>query len=83
MACVCFRVPPAGRILSGHVDSLAPASGAQFAVLPPDNATGNFTKIVQRIPIRISVDAGQPLLAELRPGMSVVTAVDTHREGKQ
>ncbi|WP_229262041.1 HlyD family secretion protein [Duganella guangzhouensis] len=71
-----------GRALKGHVDSLAPASGAQFAVLPPDNASGNFTKIVQRIPVRISLDAGQPLLAELRPGMSVVTAVDLRRASK-
>ncbi len=66
-----------GASLRGHVDSFSPASGAQFALLPPDNATGNFTKIVQRIPIRIRVDGGQTRAAELRPGMSVVTTIDT------
>ncbi|HZV08409.1 MAG TPA: HlyD family secretion protein, partial [Novosphingobium sp.] len=55
----------------------APASGAQFALLPPDNATGNFTKIVQRMPLRIRLDAGQARLGALRPGMSVETSVDT------
>ncbi len=59
-----------GRVFAGRVESLSPASGAQFALLPPDNATGNFTRIVQRIPIRITVPAGQPGFAELRPGMS-------------
>ena len=49
-----------GRPLSGHVDSIAPASGQEFALLPPDNATGNFTKIVQRIPVKIILDAGTP-----------------------
>lgn len=72
-----------GRTLQGRVDSFAPASGAQFAILPPDNATGNFTKIVQRMPVRISVDAVQAQAADLRPGMSVVTAVDTRREPRQ
>lgn len=66
-----------GTVLKGRVDSFAPASGAQFALLPPDNATGNFTKIVQRIPLRIRFDAGQARLADLRPGMSVETSVDT------
>lgn len=66
-----------GISLTGHVDSLAPASGAQFALLPPDNATGNFTKIVQRIPLRIRIDANQPQASELRPGMSVEATVDT------
>jgi len=55
----------------GHVDSLAPASGQEFALLPPDNATGNFTKIVQRIPVKIVLDPDSPLIGELRPGMSV------------
>jgi membrane fusion protein (multidrug efflux system) len=59
-----------GRVFAGRVDSLSPASGAQFALLPPDNATGNFTRIVQRIPIRIAVPPGQPGLEDLRPGMS-------------
>lgn len=66
-----------GATLKGRVDSFAPASGAQFAVLPPDNATGNFTKIVQRIPLRIRFDSGQARLGDLRPGMSVETTVDT------
>lgn len=66
-----------GAILRGHVESLAPASGAQFALLPPDNATGNFTKIVQRMPLRIRVDPGQRAATFLRPGMSVETSVDT------
>jgi membrane fusion protein (multidrug efflux system) len=66
-----------GATLTGHVDSFAPASGAQFALLPPDNATGNFTKIVQRMPLRIQVDPGQARAAELRSGMSVVTTIDT------
>ncbi|WP_114241258.1 HlyD family secretion protein [Dyella sp. C9] len=64
-----------GRTLHGHVDSFSPASGAEFALLPPDNATGNFTKIVQRMPLRIAIDADTALL---RPGMSVVTTIDTH-----
>ncbi|WP_030540656.1 HlyD family secretion protein [Sphingobium sp. DC-2] len=66
-----------GLVLKGHVESFAPASGAQFALLPPDNATGNFTKIVQRMPVRIRVDPGQARAAGLRPGMSVVTTIDT------
>ncbi|HZU63188.1 MAG TPA: HlyD family secretion protein, partial [Novosphingobium sp.] len=66
-----------GAVLTGRVDSFAPASGAQFALLPPDNATGNFTKIVQRMPLRIRLDAGQARLGALRPGMSVETSVDT------
>jgi membrane fusion protein, multidrug efflux system len=61
----------------GHVDSLAPASGQEFALLPPDNATGNFTKIVQRIPVKIVVDANDPLANSLRPGMSVEPTIDT------
>ena len=67
-------------MLTGRVDSFAPASGAQFALLPPDNATGNFTKIVQRMPVRIHLDPGQPRQAELRPGMSVVVTVDTRHD---
>lgn len=69
-----------GQVLNGTLDSFAPASGAQFALLPPDNATGNFTKIVQRLPVRIRLDPGQPRRAELRPGMSVVVTVDTRHE---
>ncbi len=65
------------RPLHGKVERIAPASGSQFALLPPDNATGNFTKVVQRIPVRIVFDQGQPLLERLLPGMSVVTRIDT------
>jgi membrane fusion protein (multidrug efflux system) len=59
----------------GHVDSIAPASGQQFALLPPDNATGNFTKIVQRLPVRIVLDGAAD--GRLRPGMSVEPSIDT------
>jgi membrane fusion protein, multidrug efflux system len=69
-----------GVAVKGHVDSLAPASGLEFALLPPDNATGNFTKIVQRVPVKIDIAAGSPLLGRLRPGMSVVATVDTHAQ---
>ncbi len=60
----------------GHVDSLAPASGQEFALLPPDNATGNFTKIVQRIPVKIVLNTNDPLANMLRPGMSVEPTID-------
>ena len=62
--------------LKGHVDSLSPASGLEFALLPPDNATGNFTKIVQRVPVKIVLD-GHNLKGLLRPGMSVEPTIDT------
>jgi membrane fusion protein, multidrug efflux system len=65
-----------GVRLRGHVDSLSPASGLEFALLPPDNATGNFTKIVQRVPVKIVLD-GQRLKGLLRPGMSTVPTVNT------
>jgi membrane fusion protein (multidrug efflux system) len=63
-----------GKAVHGHVDSLAPASGQEFALLPPDNATGNFTKVVQRIPVKIVLDSTD---AELRPGMSVIPSIQT------
>ncbi len=66
-----------GVTIRGHVDSLAPASGQTFALLPPDNATGNFTKIVQRIPVKILLEPGQALAGDLRPGMSVEPTIDT------
>jgi len=66
-----------GTTVHGTVESLAPASGENFALLPPDNATGNFTKIVQRIPIKIAIDKDDPLLGALRPGMSVEPTIDT------
>jgi membrane fusion protein, multidrug efflux system len=65
-----------GRVFRGHVASLAPATGAQFSVLPPENATGNFTKIVQRVPVRIQLDDGAATFGDLRPGLSVTAAVD-------
>jgi membrane fusion protein, multidrug efflux system len=61
----------------GTVNSIAPASGEEFALLPPDNATGNFTKIVQRIPVKITVNPDDPLIGRLRPGMSVEPTIDT------
>ncbi|HEY3654155.1 MAG TPA: HlyD family secretion protein [Steroidobacteraceae bacterium] len=67
-----------GNNLRGCVDSLAPASGLEFSLLPPDNATGNFTKIVQRIPVKIRIESRQLLLGRLRPGMSVEASIDTH-----
>jgi len=67
--------------LHGRVERVSPASGSQFALLPPDNATGNFTKVVQRIPVRIALDKSQPLLERLLPGMSVVTNIHTDIAG--
>ena len=66
-----------GREFTGRVESLAPATGARFSLLPPDNATGNYVKIVQRVPVRIALDAGQDPEHPLRPGMSVVPTVYT------
>ena len=65
-----------GHVFHGHVASLAPATGAQFSVLPAENATGNFTKIVQRVPVRIVLDGDASDLGRLRPGLSVTAAVD-------
>jgi membrane fusion protein (multidrug efflux system) len=67
-----------GQVVRGHVDSIAPASGQEFALLPPDNATGNFTKVVQRIPVKIALDRDNNSRIELRPGMSVIPTVETH-----
>ncbi|MBU1375071.1 MAG: HlyD family secretion protein [Alphaproteobacteria bacterium] len=64
-----------GAKLKGHVERLSPAAGSEFAVLKPDNATGNFVKVPQRIGVRIAIDPGQPLAAALRPGMSVEARV--------
>lgn len=66
-----------GATLHGRVQSISPGTGAQFSLLPPNNATGNFTKIVQRIPVRIAIDAGPETRKLLIPGMSVVVTVDT------
>jgi membrane fusion protein (multidrug efflux system) len=64
-----------GHRFHGHVESLSPATGARFALLPPDNATGNFTKVVQRVPVRIAVDDEPDPAHPLRPGMSVVVDI--------
>jgi membrane fusion protein (multidrug efflux system) len=66
-----------GQVVHGHVDSLAPASGQEFALLPPDNATGNFTKVVQRIPVKIALDDTS---IDLRPGMSVIPTIATRSQ---
>ena len=71
-----------GVVLRGHVEEIAPASGSQFALLPPDNATGNYTKIVQRIPVKIVLDPNPELGARLRPGMSVIARINTKSKGK-
>jgi membrane fusion protein, multidrug efflux system len=64
-------------VLSGHVDSWSPGTGSTFALLPPDNATGNFTKVVQRVPVKITLDSDPSLGALVRPGMSVEATIDT------
>jgi membrane fusion protein, multidrug efflux system len=66
-----------GKTLHGVIDSFAPGTGSQFALLPPENATGNFTKIVQRVPVRIRLDTGAATRAVLVPGLSVTVDVDT------
>ena len=70
-----------GAKLNGRVERISPATGSEFSVLTPDNATGNYVKIAQRIPVRISLDPNQPLVARLRPGMSVVASIDTAARG--
>jgi membrane fusion protein (multidrug efflux system) len=67
-----------GQVIKGRVLGIAPASGSQFALLPPDNATGNFTKVVQRVPVKIALD-NSPLTPQLRPGLSAVVTVRTKR----
>lgn len=69
-----------GIVLHGRVIEIAPASGSQFALLPPDNATGNFTKVVQRIPVKIALEPGNSLQDKLRPGFSAVVTI--HSSGK-
>ncbi|WP_431104587.1 HlyD family secretion protein [Roseateles noduli] len=70
-----------GVVLHGTLGSLAPATGSQFSVLPAENATGNFTKIVQRVPVRIQLDPADDRLGRLRPGLSVVVEIDTNHAG--
>lgn len=75
---VTFTVDALNHLkLHGHVQRISPATGSEFALLQSDNATGNFVKIAQRIPVRISVDPEQPAAQRLRPGMSVVVSIDT------
>ena len=71
-----------GVIFHGKVDQVAPASGSQFALLPPDNATGNFTKVVQRVPVKIVLDAPESAVGRLRPGLSVIVSVHTNSAGE-
>jgi membrane fusion protein (multidrug efflux system) len=72
-----------GQIVHGRVDSIAPASGQEFALLPPDNATGNFTKVVQRIPVKIALDGDRNASVALRPGMSVIPTVETKSQARE
>lgn len=73
-----FTVDALGGVtMTGQVERISPATGSEFSVLPADNATGNFVKIAQRIPVRITIDPDQALRERLRPGMSVVVSVDT------
>jgi multidrug resistance efflux pump len=72
-----------GAELTGKIERFSPATGSEFSVIRADNATGNFTKVAQRLPVRISVDEGQPLAALLRPGLSVVVRIDTAAEPVQ
>jgi membrane fusion protein (multidrug efflux system) len=71
-----------GQVVHGHVDSIAPASGQEFALLPPDNATGNFTKVVQRIPVKIALSRDDGSAVELRPGMSVIPTIETKSQAQ-
>jgi membrane fusion protein (multidrug efflux system) len=70
-----------GRTMRGHVLAFAPGTGQVFSLLPPDNATGNFTKVVQRVAVKIVIDDADGLTDRLRPGLSVVTTVETREDG--
>jgi membrane fusion protein (multidrug efflux system) len=76
---VSVHVDGLGQSLNGHVDSIAGATGAKFSLLPPENASGNYVKVVQRVPVKIVFEAGQDPNHRLRPGMSVVPTIDTRR----
>jgi membrane fusion protein (multidrug efflux system) len=71
-----------GRVMKGHIVGFSPGTGAQFALLPPDNATGNFTKVVQRVVVKIVIDDAAGLADRLRPGLSVIAKVDA-RDGER
>ncbi len=76
---VIFTVDSLGHAeMKGRIESFSPAAGSEFAVVKPDNATGNFTKVAQRVGVRVSVDGSQPLSAQLAPGLSVVVSIDTN-----
>ncbi|WP_122663818.1 HlyD family secretion protein [Pseudomonas viridiflava] len=80
---VTFTVDALGHEkMHGRVQRISPATGSEFSLLPADNATGNFVKISQRVPVRIIVDPDQPLAKRLRPGMSVVVSIDTSQDGE-
>jgi multidrug resistance efflux pump len=63
--------------MTGRIEAFSPATGSEFSVLKADNATGNFIKVAQRLPVRIAIDEGQPQEDKLAPGMSVIVKVDT------
>jgi membrane fusion protein (multidrug efflux system) len=65
------------HVFKGYVGSLSPGTGAQFAILPPQNATGNFVKVVQRVPVRIYFNTDDPMVKKLKAGMSVYATIDT------
>ena len=77
---VVIRVDAGSGRLAGHVDSVQSGTGARFSLLPPENATGNYVKVVQRVPVKIVLEPGDAT-ALLRPGLSVVAAVDTRDQG--
>jgi membrane fusion protein, multidrug efflux system len=79
---IAFDMFP-GQVVHGRVDSIAPASGQEFALLPPDNATGNFTKVVQRIPVKIALTPDKSAAVELRPGMSVIPTIETRSQVRE
>ncbi|MEJ0052000.1 MAG: HlyD family secretion protein [Methylovirgula sp.] len=70
-----------GHVFHGHVESLSPGTGAVFSVIPPENATGNFTKIVQRLPVRIALDPDDSSLVRIQPGLSTTVSIDTRTQG--
>jgi multidrug resistance efflux pump len=74
---VTFTVDALGhKVFTGHIERFAPATGSEFTIIKADNATGNFTKVAQRVPVRVALDANQPLADKLVPGMSVIASVD-------
>jgi membrane fusion protein, multidrug efflux system len=70
-----------GHVFHGHIESLSPGTGAVFSVIPPENATGNFTKIVQRLPVRIALEPDDASLVRIQPGLSTTVRIDTRTQG--